>query len=163
MLARLFRERWIEANPIGHGVGWHSYPIARRIVNWIQAFKPGLLLQPFSRTEASETKWLRSLYQQARYLEDHLEYDCLGNHLLANGKALVFAGLFFGGKAGSRWFNIGQRILCERAYRISFWRTAAIRSAVPCITPSCCRDYLEVVLALKLNGRRPSGTGCART
>ena len=36
LLRRFFRE-WIEANPVGEGVGWHSYPIARRIVNWVQS------------------------------------------------------------------------------------------------------------------------------
>jgi uncharacterized heparinase superfamily protein len=150
VLARLFRE-WIGANPIGHGVGWHSYPIARRIVNWIHAFS---LASPTAifENEASETKWLTSLYQQARYLEDHLEYDCLGNHLLANGKALVFAGLFFGGKAGSRWYNIGQRILW-RGLQDQLLEDGGHQERSPMYHSIVLQDYLEVALALKLNGR----------
>jgi hypothetical protein len=150
VLARLFRD-WIEANPIGHGVGWHSYPIARRIVNWIQAFS---LASPSAifKDEASEAKWLTSLYQQARFLEDHLEYDCLGNHLLANGKALVFAGLFFGGKAGSRWFNIGQRILWN-GLQDQLLEDGGHQERSPMYHSIVLQDYLEVVLALQLNGR----------
>lgn len=150
VLTRLFSE-WIEANPIGHGVGWHSYPIARRIVNWIHAFS---LASPAAifENEVSETKWLTSLYQQARYLEDHLEYDCLGNHLLANGKALVFAGLFFGGKAGSRWFDIGQSILW-RGLQDQLLEDGGHQERSPMYHSIVLQDYLEVVLALKLNGR----------
>ncbi|MGA2847537.1 MAG: alginate lyase family protein [Terracidiphilus sp.] len=150
MLARLFRE-WIEGNRIGHGVGWHSYPIARRIVNWIHAFS---LASPSAifENEVSETKWLTSLYQQTRYLEGHLEYDCLGNHLLANGKALVFAGLFFGGNAGLRWYSIGQRILW-RGLQDQLLEDGGHQERSPMYHSIVLQDYLEVVLALKLNGR----------
>jgi hypothetical protein len=150
VLARLFRD-WIGANPIGHGVGWHSYPIARRIVNWIHAFS---LASPSAifENEISETKWLMSLHQQARYLEDHLEYDCLGNHLLANGKALAFAGLFFGGRAGLRWYNIGQQILW-RGLQDQLLEDGGHQERSPMYHSIVLQDYLEVVLALKLNGR----------
>ncbi|MEA3240464.1 MAG: hypothetical protein U9P37_02635 [Pseudomonadota bacterium] len=46
---------------------------------------------------------LQSLAIQVRYLRKRLEYHLLGNHPFANGKALVFAGLFLLGlrlKAG---------------------------------------------------------------
>ncbi|MEA1922030.1 MAG: hypothetical protein U9N63_05180, partial [Pseudomonadota bacterium] len=36
----------------------------------------------------------QSLAIQVRYLRKRLEYHLLGNHPFANGKALVFAGLF---------------------------------------------------------------------
>jgi hypothetical protein len=150
LLARLFRE-WIEANPIGYGVGWHSYPIARRIVNWIHAFS---LASPSAifENKVSETEWVTSLYQQARYLEDHLEYDCLGNHLLANGKALLFAGLFFGGEAGSRWYNIGERILW-RGLQDQLLKDGGHQERSPMYHSIVLQDYLEVVQVLKLNGR----------
>ena len=155
VMARLFRE-WIGANPIGHGVGWHSYPIARRVVNWIQAFSLATPSAIFEN-EASETEWLTSLYQQARYLEDHLEYDCLGNHLLANGKALVFAGLFFGGKAGSRWYDTGLHILWH-GLQDQLLEDGGHQERSPMYHAIVLQDYLEVVLALKLNRREvPDG------
>jgi uncharacterized heparinase superfamily protein len=150
LLAHLFRD-WIGANPIGHGVGWHSYPIARRIVNWIQAFSLATPSAIFEN-QASESEWMTSLYQQARYLEDHLEYDCLGNHLLANGKALLFAGLFFGGKAGLRWYKIGERILW-RGLQDQLLEDGGHQERSPMYHSIVLQDYLEVVLALQLNGR----------
>src|SRR5207253_4210622 len=40
-----------------------------------------------------------------------LEYHLLGNHLLANAKALVFAGAFFSGPEAGRWLHIGLKLL----------------------------------------------------
>jgi len=94
--------RWINENPPGKGNGWESYPLSLRIVNWI---KWGL-----AGNEPDE-KAIQSLAVQARYLEKRIEYHLLGNHLFANGKALVFAGLYFGGEEASRWYEKGLSIL----------------------------------------------------
>lgn len=40
-----------------------------------------------------------------------LEYHLLGNHLLANAKALVFAGLFFSGGQADSWLRKGLKLL----------------------------------------------------
>ena len=40
-----------------------------------------------------------------------IEWHILGNHLFANAKALVFAGLFFQGKEANAWLVKGSRIL----------------------------------------------------
>ncbi len=150
LLGSLFRE-WIEANPVGKGVGWHSYPLARRIVNWVQSvtFAPPMTIFADS---TSETAWLASLYQQTRYLENHLEFDLLGNHLLANAKALVFAGVFFGGKAGARWFETGQRLLW-RGLQEQFLEDGGHYERSPMYHAGMLQDYLEVVLVHHLNHR----------
>ena len=44
-------------------------------------------------------------------MASRLETHLLGNHLFANGKALVFAGLFFEGEEADRWFAKGLEIL----------------------------------------------------
>jgi len=54
---------------------------------------------------------LRSLAVQTRYLLKKPEYHLLGNHLFANAKALIFAGLFFYGKEAANWMNKGMQIL----------------------------------------------------
>jgi uncharacterized heparinase superfamily protein len=54
---------------------------------------------------------MSSLYLQARYLAQRLEYHLLGNHLFANAKALVFAGLFFETHEASKWLATGLEIL----------------------------------------------------
>jgi uncharacterized heparinase superfamily protein len=50
---------------------------------------------------------------QTRYLRDSLEWHLLGNHLLANAKALVFAGSFFAGPEAHRWRKAGLGILAR--------------------------------------------------
>ncbi len=97
-------ERWIAENPPPHGVGWESYPLSLRIVNWI---KWALCVGEF------EAAWLDSLAIQARYLRRRLEYHLLGNHLLANAKALVFAGLYFQGDEADEWLAKGLKILAR--------------------------------------------------
>ena len=97
-------KRWIAENPPGQGVGWEPYPLSLRIVNWIKwSLHPGEL----------ESACLDSLGSQARYLRRRLEYHLLGNHLLANAKALVFAGLYFQGDEADEWLDKGLKILAR--------------------------------------------------
>jgi len=79
-------ERWIDENKIGYGNGWEPYTLSLRIVNWIKFYLAG--------NKLSE-KIIKSLAIQTEYLSKKIEYHLLANHLLANAKALVFAGLFF--------------------------------------------------------------------
>lgn len=94
--------RWIAENPAGHGAGWEPYPLSLRIGSWIKWSLAGNPLTPVA---------LESLAAQARFLADSLEYHLLGNHLLANAKALAFAGAFFAGDAADRWLAAARRIL----------------------------------------------------
>ena len=52
-----------------------------------------------------------SLAIQARWLSRRLETHLLGNHLFANAKALVFAGLYFEGAEPAAWLSMGAHIL----------------------------------------------------
>jgi uncharacterized heparinase superfamily protein len=95
-------ERWVKENPPTQGTGWESYPLSLRIVNWIKwALAEGDL----------DPVLIHSLATQARYLSRRLEYYLLGNHLLANAKALIFAGAFFAGPEADRWLSAGQELL----------------------------------------------------
>ncbi len=95
-------DRWMDDNPPGNGNGWEPYPLSQRIVNWIKWHLSGYgVLSP----EAIE-----SLALQARYLRKQLEYHLLANHLLANAKALIFAGCFFQGAEAAEWFGKGWSI-----------------------------------------------------
>jgi uncharacterized heparinase superfamily protein len=97
--------RWITENSVGKGVGWDPYPISLRVVNWIKWVLSG-------HDMAIEMSW--SLALQVRWLRRRLEYHLLGNHLLANAKAMVFAGLFFGGTEAEDWYEDGIKLLsCE--------------------------------------------------
>jgi uncharacterized heparinase superfamily protein len=99
---RTWLARWVAENPPGQGAGWEPYPLSLRIVNWIKWCAGGNVL---------DDAWLHSLAVQVRFLSGRLERHLLGNHLFANAKALVFAGLFFSGSEAECWFNTGIRIL----------------------------------------------------
>lgn len=94
---------WIEANPPLKGVGWEPYVLSLRILN---------LVKWFSRhPELASEKSLSSLALQAEALYRRPEYHVAGNHLLVNGKALVFVGTYFEGKLAQKWLKKGLSIL----------------------------------------------------
>lgn len=95
---------WVAKNPPGQGVGWEPYPTSLRIVNWIKWNLSG---------NAIPAECLQSLSVQARWLNQKVEWQILGNHLLANAKALIFAGLFFDGEEAENWFTRGMHILAR--------------------------------------------------
>ncbi len=99
---RALMSRWVEENPPGIGTGWEPYPTSLRIVNWIKWSMRDNELPP---------ECVQSLAVQARWLTGRLEIHLLGNHLLANAKALVFAGLFFDGPEADAWLKTGLRLL----------------------------------------------------
>ena len=53
---------------------------------------------------------LESLAIQVRYLDKRVEIHLLGNHLLSNAKALLFAGLVFRSKEAYLWFRKGFKL-----------------------------------------------------
>ena len=97
--------QWLQGNPTFAGTGWEPYPLSLRIVNWLAWLLAG---------NAPVEGMAASLVQQAHALHRQVEYHLQGNHLLANAKALVFAGTCFQGKAAERWLQRGLRILDEQ-------------------------------------------------
>ncbi|MBA7617730.1 hypothetical protein ES703_25046 [subsurface metagenome] len=95
-------DRWIKENTPTVGNGWEPYPLSLRIVNWIKWILAG--------NELAEGM-VHSLAVQARFLRKRLEVHLLGNHLWANAKALVFAGLFFDGPEAEAWLKKGLKLL----------------------------------------------------
>ncbi len=99
--------RWVRENEAGTGIGWEPYPLSLRIVNWIKWSLAGNALPPDA---------VHSLAVQVRFLRNRLEWHLLGNHLLANAKALIFAGAFFAGEEADSWRDAGLKIL-DQQYR----------------------------------------------
>jgi uncharacterized heparinase superfamily protein len=99
---RALLERWVHENPVGLAEGWEPYPLSLRLVNWIKWSLRGNSLPPACRS---------SMAVQTRWLAGRLEYHLLGNHLLANAKALVHAGLYFDGSEAEGWYRRGLDIL----------------------------------------------------
>lgn len=100
---------WITQVPFGTYLAWHAYPTSLRLCNWIWSYSEN----PDAFTDTQRQQILSSLYNQALFLEHHLEIDKGGNHLIENVKALITAGVFF---SEERWLTKGDTILkqeCE--------------------------------------------------
>ena len=95
-------EDWVRNNPPGTGTGWEPYPTSLRIVNWIKWVLAGNRLS---------LECMHNLAVQIRWLRRRLEIHLLGNHLFANAKALVFAGLFFDCQVAKEWLSKGLAVL----------------------------------------------------
>ncbi|RLA45912.1 MAG: heparinase [Gammaproteobacteria bacterium] len=97
--------RWMVDNPPLTGTGWEPYPLSLRIGNWIKWLLVG--------NEPVEGMQI-SLLEQAYALSQQVEYHLLGNHILANAKALVFAGTYFEGDIADAWLHTGIVLLKEQ-------------------------------------------------
>ncbi|MDC3116860.1 heparinase, partial [Alphaproteobacteria bacterium] len=95
---------WIEKNSIGKSPGWDSYTISLRIVNWIKWYLVGNEIFDYEK---------KSLSFQAQYLYKRIEFHLMGNHLLANAKALIFVGSFFDGCLANKWFEKGMKLFLK--------------------------------------------------
>ena len=95
-------ERWVKENPAYRGSGWEPYPTSLRIVNWIKWIAAG---------NDMPSQCQQSLAVQADWLSRNIEWHLLGNHLFANAKALLFAGLYFSGVDADRWLDVGTKIM----------------------------------------------------
>lgn len=98
-------QRWVAENVPGDGVGWDPYPTSLRIANWVKWQFAGNTLPDAC---------LQSLVVQARWLMQRIEWHILGNHLFANAKALIFAGLFFSGEEADQWLHKGLKIVGDQ-------------------------------------------------
>lgn len=102
-------DQWIVGNTLGDpqllADAWHPYCISRRLPVWI------LLWTTAPRSDTAAERTLSSAYQQASFLERHLERDLGGNHLLENLKALLMAGAFFKGVEAERWLRKAGRLM----------------------------------------------------
>jgi uncharacterized heparinase superfamily protein len=94
--------RWIRENPPVRGIGWEPYPLSRRIANWLKWDLDEGRLDHEAR---------HSLAIQCRALRARIEWHLGGNHLLANAKALVFAGSYFEGHEAETWLRRGVRLI----------------------------------------------------
>ena len=93
---------WLVKNSSCQGEGWEPYPCSIRIVNLIKWVLSGNCLP---------VEHLISLTLQARWLKKNMEVHIMGNHIIANAKALIFAGVFFRGEEADNWLKEGERIL----------------------------------------------------
>ncbi len=109
--AVLVAEDWIafsQSHP--EHTGWEPYPICLRLLNWVGYFF--VTHQRFSdeHPEHREMLW-QSIARQAHWLQHHLEYHLMGNHLLENAATLALLGSGFQGTQARQWRDIGFALL----------------------------------------------------
>jgi uncharacterized heparinase superfamily protein len=78
------------------------FPTSLRTINWIKFF---------TQHNIQNTEYQRSLYAQVTILHNHLEYHLLGNHLLENAFALLFAAYYF---QQHTWYATAKKILHQQ-------------------------------------------------
>ena len=136
---------WIDRNPPGTEDAWEPYTVSLRIVNWIKFF---LLPNEADLEGGSERlprrEWIESLYQQAMWLEQNIEYHILANHYLKNGVALFFAGVYFEGIDADRWLRKGLNIL-RGEIKEQFLVDGGHFERSPMYHSICLVDYLDVM------------------
>lgn len=139
---------WIEKNQIGQSEGWEAYPVSCRIVNWILAFH--LFAEKIKTNSLFYERLLKSLFKHALFLERSIEYEILGNHLIKNGKALVFVGLFFTGEKANQWYKKGISLLRKELHE-QILPDGGHFECSPMYHLIVLQDYLEVLLLLREN------------
>jgi uncharacterized heparinase superfamily protein len=100
--------------PGARHLAWNAYAIATRLTWWIRSYR---LLGPsrFRSWGRFGQEFLCSLWQQAAYLHDHLEWDVRGNHLLRNALGLAWAGRFFAEEQGRTWLAAATSLALDQA------------------------------------------------
>jgi uncharacterized heparinase superfamily protein len=137
--------RWVAENPPDKAEGWDPYPVSRRIVNCVKWSMRGNTLP---------AAYQASLAVQTRWLAQRLEYHILGNHLFANAKALVHAGLYFDGPEAERWRARGMQILGHEV-REQILKDGGHFELSPMYHAGILEDLLDLVNLLMAYAREP--------
>ncbi len=119
--ARLLRHYlgdWIRRcpwhRPGAADLAWNAYAIATRVESWSRVYLASRS-RVFAPAPELEGAFLGSLYQQAAYLNDHVEWDLRGNHLLRDAVGLAWAGRFFAGQRPRAWLRRATVLGVEQA------------------------------------------------
>lgn len=103
---------WIDSIEIGRSQylrrAWTPWAVSLRILHLVRY----LAWRTRSDDGAFERRLRRELYKNALFLDNHIEYDVGGNHLIENGAAMVVAGLVFDEQG---WIDTGNGILLDAA------------------------------------------------
>lgn len=96
---------WIAATDFGKGAAYDPYPTSLRVINIIK----------WCIQEKIDNKLIKdNLFLQLRWLNKNLEWHLMGNHLLANFKAIIFAGYFFDNPESKKWLKKTKEDLIEQ-------------------------------------------------
>jgi uncharacterized heparinase superfamily protein len=98
--------KWIKETSNHDDNAWHSYPLSLRITNWVK----WLIINE----KNTDIEIYKSLAEQTNHLSRNIEWDIMGNHLIANAKGLIFSGILFDSSIANKWFNQGKKLLTDQ-------------------------------------------------
>lgn len=146
---------WTENNPIGEERylrgSWIPHSVSLRVLNWCR------YVAWAERRPASDVPDVlyRQIYKNALFLENHVEWDVGGNHLVENATALVMAGVLFRDH-DTGWLRTGVEILSAVADS-QFLEDGGHFERSPMYHVMVLTRYLTVVdLLEKTHGELPS-------
>jgi hypothetical protein len=89
-------QAWIQGNPLDGPAAandsWHPFCLSRRIAVWLMLLRADVI-------PAEHRAHIgRSIEEQTRFLERHLEWDLRGNHLFENLRTLILSGAAWEGE-----------------------------------------------------------------
>lgn len=111
-------QSWIETNPLQHGVNWYyGLEVSIRIIAWTAAFQFFRNAPTFR--EKTGRAFLKSLWQQADFLSNHLQTtrtDVPNNHMMAELTGLALIGAAFPEfREALAWRETGLMLLNQQA------------------------------------------------
>ncbi len=126
-------------------VAWAPYPCSLRLMNWSLLFHGAWRI--FVLDDSALMESIRvSCWQQARWLEGHLEHHLLANHLLENAVALMVVGVLWNGSDADHWRRVAKSLL-ERELIEQFLSDGMHYERSPMYHLRCCW-LLEVLMRL---------------
>jgi len=103
---------WVKENPRGIGINWFdALEVALRLISWVVTFR--LLKTSDAFISLAGKRFVKSLYQQTRFLSEHLSvYQSVpNNHLIGEVAALILVGTQFPEfKESKEWVQTGVDI-----------------------------------------------------
>ncbi|MCP4654236.1 MAG: hypothetical protein GY856_02335 [bacterium] len=118
-LLRHYLDDWLRRCDVGQpgtaALAWNSYAVATRLGWWARSYL-GSRARIFDPAPEFSRAFLRSMWEQAAYLHDHLEWDLCGNHLLRDAVGLAWAGRLFRGPRPRSWLRTATDLALREAH-----------------------------------------------
>lgn len=135
---------WIEKNKQYNVNTWDPYVVSKRLVNFINFTA---VTKEICKVENIE-KINKSIYVQAKYLNNNIEYYLDANHVIMDGKGLIFAGVYLNDEI---ILEKGLNILNEE-YRRQVLSDGGHYERSPSYQVEVLSHYIECYIVLIKNG-----------
>ena len=135
-------DSWLIHNNPYRGVAWEPYVTSIRVVNLI---KWSWIQNRYDRTLCE------SIYAHTIFIAKNIEWHIMGNHLIANIKALLFSGYYFRGALGKDIITESLAML-KKELRCQFNQDGGHYENTPMYHSMMLHDLLDI-LQLLLNGQ----------